>query len=278
MRSKRIQGSNKKSNRKTYKKRSYRKSKKSKRSSRKTRRSFLKKTRAKATRAKATRAKNKRMIGGSAKVLADRLSRAGRRDLPRGELDPEVAGLESLRAEQVELTRAEEAKGQAVAETLTAETLAAGTATRAARETEEISPPNFNIRTIKKLLEQHDFPIGKCESDKCLREFMQDFLTKFPTNSELKNLEDLHGEMGYIKANKYYKMAETQNPGNGKEDLQTAAFQLYHADEEKIDHLLQLLGHDITDINDINMRGMALATIENANGDIRVAFQAAFQN
>jgi len=263
-------GGYRKSNRKTYKKRSYRKSKKSKRSSRKTRRSFLKKTRAKATRAKAKEKKNKRMIGGSAKVLADRLSLAGRDDLPRGELDPEVVGLDSLREEQATLTRAEEAK-EAVAGT-------AGTATRAARETGEISPINFSIRTIKKLLEQHDFPIGKCESDKCLREFMKDFLTKFPTNSELKNLEDLHGEMGYIKANKYYKMAETQNPGNGKEDLQTAAFQLYHADEEKIDHLLQLLGHDITDINDINLRGMALATIENANGDIRAAFQAAFKN
>jgi hypothetical protein len=262
-------GGYRKSNPKTYKKRSYRKSKKSKRSSRKTRRSFLKKTRAKATRAKAKEKKNKRMIGGSAKVLADRLSQAGRDDLPRGELDPEVVGLDSLREEQATLTRAEEAK-EAVAGT-------AGTATRATRETEEISPLNFNIRTIKKLLKQHDFPIGKCESDTCLREFMKDFLTKFPTNSELKNLEDLHGEMGYIKANKYYKMAETQNPGNGKEDLQTAAFQLYHADEEKIDHLLQVLGHDITDINDINLRERALATIENANGDIRVAFQAAFQ-
>ena len=60
MRSKRIQGINRKSNRKTYKKRSYRKSKKSKRSSRKTRRSFLKKTR---------RGNNKKMRGGALVAL-----------------------------------------------------------------------------------------------------------------------------------------------------------------------------------------------------------------
>jgi len=143
------------------------------------------------------------------------------------------------------------------------------TVARAARERGEISSLNFSIKTIKKLLEQHKFPIGGCNNDECLREIMKDFLTKFPTNTELKNLVDLHKIMGYIKANKYYKMAETQNPGKGKEELQTAAIKLYYVDENKIDHLINLLGHELSDINS---REMALAHIENAKGDIPLAY------